>query len=182
MKSEFRTNRSLAADIDRIETNLAKNKKELLFLMSNIKNESSALLNHKPNMNNGIKLKESLESYSTTMRDVIDSLESDMISIEGIDIFDIKTSPDMVINQLRKLKDQTRKFDVNVENQIKLLLKLKGNGEFADEIDDGERAINLSVQNSDEMTTSVIGYVDNILSEVDQIKQHSKHLLKSKIL
>ena len=184
MKSDFRINKSLAADIQRIESSLTKNKRDLLSLMSDIKNQSTILLKD-TELNNSVKLKESLESldsYSSTMRDVIDSLENDMISIEGIDMFEIKTSPDKVIEQLRKLRENTRKLDTNVENQVKLISKLKGNGEFKEEIDDGERAINLAVQHSDEMTAKVANHLDNILLEVDYIKEHSKNLLKSKIL
>jgi uncharacterized protein YdcH (DUF465 family) len=185
MKSDFRTNKSLAADIERIESSLIKNIRDLSNLMTNIKEKSSVILNSesvKSLRTKGIELKDTLYSYSTSIRDVIDSLENDLISIEGIDVFEIKTSPDEIIDKLRKLKENTRHFDKNVENQIKLLIKSKGNGQFADEIDSGERAISKTIKSSNNIANDLISSLDNILMEVGNLKEHSKELLKSKIL
>ena len=181
MKSDFRAKKSLAADIGRIELSLTKNKENLLTFMTNIKDNTSVLSDYNSKLN-GLEIKESLYSYSTSMRDAIDSLENDMISIEGIDIFDIKTSPDSVIESLRKLKDYTRKFDSSVENHIKLIIKSKGNGEFIEDFENGERSINMTIKNSNELTNSLVESLNNILTEVDYMKEHSKDLLKNKIL
>lgn len=182
MKSEFRTNQSLSTDIKRIESSITKNQSIVKSSMARIKDESLGISSSKSNKN-GIETQEKITNFSTTLLDAIDMLENDMISIEGIDLFDMKSiSPDIVIQLLRKLKDHSRQLNQKVENQIKLIIKAKGKGDFIDEIESTSYAVHKALASSEELAKNVNSSLNQILFEVDDLKEQSKILLQKKIL
>jgi hypothetical protein len=153
----------------------------MLQLLSKIKSNSNGLLEPE-SASKGAELSNLLNDYSSSLRDIIDNLENDMIGVEGIDVFDIKTSPSNIIDNLRSLKEHTRRMDQKVENFVKLIIKAKGNGEFADEIENASYGVQKIIGSTEKLGKSVSDNLKNVLDEMNDIKGHSKELLKKKIL
>ena len=178
-KSDFRATKSLSADLLRLESSLIKNQKELDKSFSTVKTMLSGLQNEVPNV---IEFRDSISTLTTSIRDHIDYLEDDLTGLEGLDLFEFKTSPDDVILSLRKCSDNIKTLDFKIEESLKLITKAKGNGMFKDEIEESKKAVDLYIGNSKEFIDEINNSVNLLLNEISHFKSHSKDLLQHKIL
>ncbi len=177
-KSDFRATKSLSADLMRIEDSLTKNQKELTKLFNSIKPMVSELENKVPNV---IEFRDSIGNLTSAIRDHLEKLEDDMTSLEGLDLFDFKTSPDDVILILRKCGDNIKNLDSSIEDNLKLVVKSKGNGMFKEEIDNSHKAVMSLMSSSEEFLNDIDSLNKSLLTEINHFKSHSKDLLQHKI-
>lgn len=178
-KSEFRTTKSLSADLMRIEDSLIRNQKELVLSFETINNMVAKI---KQQVSNVIEFRDSMTNITSSIRDYIDNLEGDMIGLEGLDLFEFKTSPDDVILTLRKCSDSVGSLDAKIENNLKLVIKAKGNGAFKDEIDQAHDSVLKTMTAIQDYITSIESSIKSLLQEINHFKSHSKDLLQHKIL
>ena len=178
-KSDFRATKSLSADLMRIENSLVNNQKELVKSFSNVQTMVSGLHNKHPNV---IEFRDSISNLTSAIRDHIDSLEDAVTGLEGLDLFDFKTSPDTVILTLRKCSDNVGNLDLKIEESLKLIIKAKGNGDFKSEIDESTQLVKTSLASSQEFIDKINTSIKSLLDEISYFKAHSKDLLQQKIL
>ena len=178
-KSEFRTTKSLSADLMRIEDSLIRNKKELIQSFENVKNMVASV---EQQISNVIEFRDSITNIITAIHDYIDNLEDDMIGLEGLDLYDFKTSPDDVILNLRKCSDTIAGLDAKIENNLKLIIKAKGKYIFKDEIDQSHNAVLTTMNTAQDYIKGIDSSIKLLLEEINHFKSHSKDLLQHKIL
>ena len=178
-KSDFRATKSLSAELMRIEDSLVNNQKELTKSFDNVKNIISGLSKQ---LKNVIEFRDSILNLTTAIKDNIDNLETDMLGLEGVDLFDFKTSPDDVILSLRKCSDYIGNLDSKIEENLKLIVKAKGNGQFNDEIQEANTVVHNLLDSSQEFVAEIGSSINSLLEEIRHFKVHSKDLLQHKIL
>jgi predicted nucleic acid-binding Zn-ribbon protein len=178
-KSDFRATQSLAADLMRIEDSLVKNQKEMLSSFKNIKNIVSEIKNHHSDVR---EFKENVSNLTSELRDHIENIENDMIGLDGVDLFDFKNSPDDVIINLRKCSDYVNNLDMKIEENLKLIVKAKGNGALQDEIDLTNKEVHSLLNTSEEFISTIEASIKGLLDEIKSFKAHSKDLLQHKII
>jgi len=177
MKSEFRTTKSLAADLKRIETSIVKNSEDLTKYFSSIRGITFDMDSF-----NGIELQDNVTTNITALRDTIDGLETDMVSIEGIDVYDFKNSPDEIIGSLRKLNEHSKNLDKKFEDQIKLIIKAKGNSNLQGEIDLIKKDVDQLLSISETTVNQISSSLQEILKEINHYATKSKEFLQHKII
>ena len=177
-KSDFRATKSLSADLMRIEDSLTKNQKELEKSFNTVKTKVSEIQTKVPNV---IEFRESIGNLTSAIRDHIEKLEDDMTGLEGLDLFDFKTSPDEVILNLRKCGDDIKNLDSSIEDNLKLIVKAKGNGMFKEEIDNSHKTVLSFMNSSEDYLTDIDSSIKSLLTEINHFKSHSKDLLQHKI-
>lgn len=178
-KSDFRATKSLSADLMRIEDSLKNNQKELELSFNNIKTMVSEIERKIPNVT---EFRENIGSLTSAIRDHIDNLENDLTSIEGLDLFDFKTSPDDVILNLRKCADNITNLDSGIEDNLKIVVKSKGNGMFKEQIDESHGNVLSLLDSSQDFIRDIDSSIKSLLTEINHFKSHSKDLLQHKIL
>lgn len=178
-KSDFRATKSLAADLMRIEESIIKNESQVVSSVSQIKNMIPSLENLSIN---AIEFRDTVSGINSTLKDKFDVLEDDMTSLDGMDLFEFKTSPDDVIINLRKASDNVTNLDYRIEDCVKLIVKSKGNKQFQDEINSATEEVQKLLKTLDDLSIEISSSLKMLMGEIKHFKAHSKDLLQHKIL
>ena len=179
-KSDFRVNQSLAADLMRVEESLISNQKLLVKSFNDVKSRIPEINN---DISNVIQFRDTITGFTTSIQNTIDNLENDMISLEGIDLFEFKNSPDDLILTLRKSNENVKNLEEKIEENLKLVTKAKGkNGLFQEEINTANKVVHELLNSSQESLDIIENSVKLLLDEIKNFKAHSKDLLQHKIL
>lgn len=178
MKDEFRTTRSLASDIQRWHANIQQNKATLAQKFTTIKLKAQEL-NRDAEVS---QIYEELTTVTSSLRDVLEGIENDLIEVGGVDVFSFGTEPDTIIESLRKMKEHSRRIDSKTELAVKLLLKSRGNGVLEEEISQQSRDIMAEMVMAEDRLGTIESCLDQTIEELDRIHQSSKELMKQRIL
>ncbi|MHA2363823.1 MAG: hypothetical protein ACXAC7_07680 [Candidatus Hodarchaeales archaeon] len=188
-KAEFRRNRSLAADLLRWEIALTESISGLKKQFNIVKQTINDLTDHN---GQGVKtLIDRMGTDSSVLRDIIFALEGTLVEIGSIEeeFVELKNPTNAIIEDLRELKEYSRKIDSSAEKSVKLLgyklfdkSKISNMNVIQTELEENNKGILNELSIVENKIQQIEGFLAETLTELVNLKQSSKDLLQRKII